>query len=223
MGHKVCPIGLRLGITQGWRSRWYAPKALFGKYLLEDQRIRKHIKKEYRYAMISKIEIERTRDDLKVIIFSARPGVIIGKRGVNVDKLRTELAKITGREVMLDIHEVSKPDLDAQLVAERIADQLEKRSSFRRTMKKAAEDTIKAGAKGVKVNLAGRLGGADMSRTESTHIGALPLSSLRAMIDYGFTEARTTAGNIGVKCWVYTGMKVDEPEEVPHGADAKAG
>ncbi|MDP7033697.1 MAG: 30S ribosomal protein S3 [Planctomycetota bacterium] len=223
MGHKVCPIGLRIGITQEWRSRWYAPKALFGKYLLEDQRIRKHIKKEYRYAMISKIEIERTRDDLKVIIFSARPGVIIGKRGVNVDKLRTELAKITGREVMLDIHEVSKPDLDAQLVAERIADQLEKRSSFRRTMKKAAEDTIKAGAKGVKVNLAGRLGGADMSRTESTHIGALPLSSLRAMIDYGFTEARTTAGNIGVKCWVYTGMKVDEPEEVPHGADAKAG
>ena len=223
MGHKVCPIGLRIGITEEWRSRWYAPKSLFGKYLLEDQRIRRHIKKHYRYAMISKIEIERTREDLKIIIYSARPGIIIGKRGVNVDKLRQELGKLTDRELVLDIHEVSRPDLDAQLVAERIADQLEKRSSFRRAMKKAAEDTMKAGALGVKVNMAGRLGGSDMSRRESTLSGALPLQTLRAKIGYGFTEARTSAGNIGVKCWIFTGLKSDEPEEESHGADAEAG
>jgi len=205
MGQKVNPTGFRIGITEPWRSRWYAPKGAFGQLLVEDEKIRNFIKSHYGYAAIAKIEIERTREEVKIILHSGRPGLIIGRRGAEVDRLRGQLEDLTGRRITLNIVEITKPELSAQLVAEQIAQQLEKRASFRRTMKQAADATMAAGAKGVKIRLAGRLGGAEMSRKETTVRGSIPLQTLRANIDYGFAEAYCTYGVIGVKVWIYKG------------------
>jgi len=219
MGQKVNPIGFRTGITEPWKSRWYASKKEFRDLLLEDFKVRKYLKTKYRGAAIPKIEIERTRDEVKVILHSARPGVIIGRKGQEVDRLQGELQDLLGRRVNLKVEEVSRPEIMAQLIAEDIADQLVKRAAFRRTLKRAMDTTMDAGAKGVKIQLAGRLGGAEMSRCEKTIAGSVPLSTLRAKIDYGFCEAPTAQGNIGVQVWVNQGMY----EENGDGADAQEG
>ena len=220
MGQKVCPIGLRLGITQGLKSLWYADKKSFGTLLVEDQKMRKVIKKNYGFAGISFIEIERTRQDAKVTLHTARPGLIIGRKGAEVDKLKDEIQKLIGREVVIKIKEITKPELQAQLVAESIAEQLEKRAAFRRTMKKAMDASIDAGAKGVKIRVAGRLGGAEIARAEKMTTGSIPLHTLRADIDYGFAEAKTTYGVIGVKVWIYKGL-VSSNKEKKYAPDAK--
>lgn len=223
MGQKVNPISYRTGVMMGWKSRWYAPKEEFAQLLLEDRKIRnfiqKHPTRKYSAAGIDRIEIERTRDEVKVMLFVARPGLIIGKKGQEVELLQEELQNLTGRRINLKIDEVGRPDMQAQLVAEKIAEQLTKRSSFRRTMKRAAEETIDAGARGIKIQLAGRLGGAEMARREKQTVGAMPLSTLRAKIDYGFTEAVTPQGNIGVQVWVNQGIYGDES----NGDDAQTG
>lgn len=219
MGQKVHPVGFRVGIMEGWKSRWYASKQEFSDLLLEDLKLRKFIKGKYRFAGIPKVEIERTRDEVKVILFTARPGIIIGRKGQEVERLQSELQELIGRRINIKIEEISRPELQAQLVAEDIAEQLSKRASFRRTMKRAIEQTMEAGAKGVKVQLAGRLGGAEMSRREKQGAGSIPLSTLRAKIDYGFTEAKTAQGHIGVQVWVNQGMYEDQN----NGADAQEG
>jgi small subunit ribosomal protein S3 len=219
MGQKVHPIGFRTGITEPWKSRWYASKKDFRELLLEDVRVRKFLKTKYRAAAIPKVEIERTRDEVKVILHSARPGVIIGRKGQEVDRLQDELQELLGRRVNLKVEEVGHPEIQAQLIAEDIADQLSKRAAFRRTLKRALETTMGAGAKGVKIQLSGRLGGAEMSRCEKAIAGSMPLSTLRAKIDYGFCEAPTAQGNIGVQVWVNQGMY----EENGDGADAQEG
>ena len=193
MGQKVNPIGFRTGIMIGWKSRWYASKKEFGDLLLEDFKIRKFIKEKFKSAAIPKVEIERTRDEVKVILFTARPGVIIGRKGQEVERLQAELQALIGRRINIKIEEVSRPEIQAQLVAEDIAEQLAKRASFRRTMKRSTDQTMEAGAKGIKIQLAGRLGGAEMARREKQIAGAMPLSTLRAKIDYGFTEASHAA------------------------------
>jgi len=225
MGQKVNPIGYRTGVMLGWKSRWYASKQEFKDLLLEDQKIRNFIKRhpkkaQYRHAGIDRIEIERTRDEVKVILHVARPGLIIGKKGQEVELLQQELQDLIGRRVNLKIEEISRPELKAQLVAEEIAEQLSKRSSFRRTMKRALEQSMEAGAKGIKVQLAGRLGGAEMARREKQIAGSIPLSTLRANIDYGFTEAKTAQGHIGVQVWINNGMFTEDDTD---GADAKTG
>ena len=219
MGQKVNPIGFRVGIMEGWKSRWYASKKEFSELLLEDHKIRKFIKDKYRFAGIPKIEIERTRDEVKVILHAARPGIIIGRKGQQVEQLQDELQALIGRRVNIKIEEIAQPNIQAQLVAEDISEQLAKRSSFRRTMKRAIEQTMEAGAKGIKIQLSGRLGGAEMSRCEKQGAGSIPLSTLRAKIDYGFTEAKTAQGHIGVQVWVNQGMYEDDT----NGADAKEG
>jgi small subunit ribosomal protein S3 len=221
MGQKVNPRGFRVGIMEGWKSRWYASKKEFSELLIEDFKIRKFIKGKYRFAGIPQIQIERTRDEVKVILFTARPGVLIGRKGQEVERLQGELQGLIGRRVNIKIEEITRPEIYAQLVAEDIADQLAKRSSFRRTMKRAMEQTMDAGAKGIKIQLAGRLGGAEMARCEKQSSGSIPLSTLRAKIDYGFTEAKTPQGHIGVQVWVNQGMYQDE--ETAHGADAQEG
>ena len=223
MGQKVNPVGFRVGVMEGWKSRWYAPKDQFATLLVEDKKIRefvkKHPTKNYKAAGIDKIEIERTRDEVKVILFVARPGLIIGKKGQEIELLQTEIQNLIGRRVNLQINEINRPELRAQLVAERIAEQLSKRASFRRTMKRALEETMDAGAKGIKVQLAGRLGGAEMARREKQIAGSIPLSTLRAKIDHGFVEAMTPQGHIGVQVWINQGNYGD----VTDGADAQAG
>ena len=219
MGQKVNPVGFRTGITEPWKSRWYASKKDFRDLLMEDFKVRRFLKTKYRAAAIPKVEIERTRDEVKVILHSARPGVIIGRKGQEVDRLQEELQELLGRRVNLKVEEVSRPEIQAQLIAEDIADQLVKRAAFRRTLKRAIDTTMDAGAKGVKIQLAGRLGGAEMSRCEKQIAGAMPLSTLRAKIDYGFCEAPTAQGNIGIQVWVNQGMY----EENGDGADAQEG
>ena len=219
MGQKVNPIGFRTGIMIGWKSRWYSSKKEFGDLLLEDFKVRKFIKEKFKSAAIPKVEIERTRDEVKVILFTARPGVIIGRKGQEVERLQAELQGLIGRRVNIKIEEVSRPEIQAQLVAEDIAEQLSKRASFRRTMKRSADQTMEAGAKGIKIQLAGRLGGSEMARREKQIAGAMPLSTLRAKIDYGFTEAVTPQGHIGVQVWVNQGMYEDDA----NGDDAQAG
>ncbi|MBL9122112.1 MAG: 30S ribosomal protein S3 [Planctomycetaceae bacterium] len=221
MGQKVNPVGFRVGIMEGSKSRWYASKKEFSELLVEDFKLRKFIKSKYRFAGIPKIEIERTRDEVKVTLFTARPGVIIGRKGQEVERLQEELQGLIGRRINIKIEEVQRPELQAQLVAEDIADQLAKRASFRRTMKRAMEQTMEAGAKGIKIQLAGRLGGSEMARCEKQNAGSIPLSTLRAKIDYGFTEAKTAQGHIGVQVWVNQGMYFEE--EAGHGADAQEG
>jgi small subunit ribosomal protein S3 len=210
MGQKVNPVGFRTGIMIGWKSRWYASKQEFKQLLAEDFKIRKFIKKhpskEYHKAGIDRIEIERTRDEVKVVLYVARPGLIIGKKGQEVELLQEELQNLTGRRVNLKIEEISRPEIMAQLIAEDVGTQLAKRSSFRRTLKRAIEQVMDAGAKGVKIQLAGRLGGAEMARCEKATAGSLPLSTLRAKVDYGFAEAATAQGNIGIQVWVNQGM-----------------
>ena len=221
MGQKVCPIGFRLGITQSWRSRWYADKKNFGKLLVEDQKIRKYIKKNYRFTGVPKVVIERTRDEgAKIIIYSARPGLIIGRKGAEIEKLKDGIEKIVEKSVDIKIQEVDKPELEGQLVAENIAEQLQKRAAFRRTIKKAVESTMGVGAKGVKVQVSGRLAGAEIARTEVATKGSIPLHTLRANIDYGFAESLTTYGTIGVKVWIYKGL-VDLEKGVNYAVDAK--
>jgi small subunit ribosomal protein S3 len=220
MGQKVNPVGFRTGIMTGWKSRWYASKQEYSELLIEDFKLRKFIKEKYRFAGIPKIEIERTRDEVKVVLHAARPGIIIGRKGQEVERLQAEMQALVGRRINIKIEEISRPEIQAQLVAEDIAEQLAKRASFRRTMKRAIEQTMEAGAKGVKIQLAGRLGGSEMARREKQGAGSIPLSTLRAKIDYGFTEAKTAQGHIGVQVWVNQGMY---QEDEIHGADAQEG
>ncbi len=204
MGQKVNPHGLRVGVIKDWDSKWYAD-ADFADYLVEDYNIRKFLKKKLFSAGISKIEIERASDRVKVIVFTAKPGVVIGKGGAEIEVTKKELQKLTGKNVLVDIKEIKRPDRDAQLVAENIAQQLENRVSFRRAMKSCMGRTMKAQALGIKTAVSGRLGGADMARTEFYSEGTIPLQTLRADIDYGFAEADTTYGKLGVKVWIYKG------------------
>ena len=204
MGQKVNPHGLRVGVIKDWDSKWYA-EADFADCLVEDYQIRKFLKKKLYSAGVSKIEIERTSDRVKIIISTAKPGMIIGKGGAEIEKVRAELQKMTTKKVVVDIKEVKRPDREAQLVAEHIAQQLENRISFRRAMKSCMGRAMKSGAKGIKVTCSGRLGGADMARTETYSDGTIPLHTLRADIDYGFAEADTTYGKTGVKVWIYRG------------------
>ena len=205
MGQKVNPHGLRVGVIKDWESRWFADDDNFSDNLVEDYKIREFLKKKLYHAGISKIEIERSADRVKVLVYTAKPGVVIGKGGAEIEKLKGELAKYSTKKVLVDIKEVKRPDRDAQLVAENIAQQLENRISFRRAMKSCMGRAMKAGAKGIKTSCSGRLGGADMARTEFYSEGNIPLQTLRADIDYGFAEANTTYGKIGVKTWVYHG------------------
>ncbi|MBR4763811.1 MAG: 30S ribosomal protein S3 [Lachnospiraceae bacterium] len=204
MGQKVNPHGLRVGVIKDWDSRWYA-EGDFSDLLVEDYNIRKFLKKKLYNASVSKIEVERASGRVRVIVYAAKPGVIIGKGGAEIEKTRAQLTKLTGKKVSLDIKEIKRPDKDAQLVAENIAQQLENRVSFRRAMKSAMGRTMKNGALGIKTACSGRLGGADIARTESYSEGTIPLQTLRADIDYGFAEADTTYGKVGVKVWIYKG------------------
>lgn len=208
MGQKVNPYGFRTGYIYDWKSRWFSRKDEFAKFLLEDVKIRKFIKKALSSAAESKIEVERSSDKVRVLIYSGRPGIIIGRRGSEVEKLKEALHSITGREVLIDIKDIKNPNIEAQLVAENIAFQLEKRIPHRRAMKKAVQSALDSGAKGVKIICSGRLGGAEIARRESYRVGSIPAQTLRADVDYGFAEALTTYGLIGVKVWVYKGDKV---------------
>ncbi|MDZ4685188.1 MAG: 30S ribosomal protein S3 [Planctomycetaceae bacterium] len=221
MGQKVRPTGFRVGIVEDWRSRWYATKREFGDLLIEDFKIRSFVKKKYEFAGIARIEIERTRDQVIVFLHTARPGIIIGRKGQEVDRLKAELEDLTGRRMELKIVEINTPQRRALLVAEDIAQQLVKRGSFRRVIKRALDQVMEAGVDGVKVELSGRLGGAEMSRTEKAGRGSIPLSTIRKHIDYGYAIARSTAGVIGVKVWVNLGEYTDE--ESADGAYAQAG
>ena len=204
MGQKVNPHGLRVGVIKDWDSKWYA-EADFADLLVEDYNIRTYLKKKLYAAGVSKIEIERASDRVKVIIYTAKPGVVIGKGGAEIEKIKAEVQKFTSKKLVVDIKEVKRPDRDAQLVAENIALQLENRVSFRRAMKSCMSRTMKSGAKGIKTSCSGRLGGADMARTVFYSEGTIPLQTLRADIDYGFAEADTTYGKVGVKVWIYKG------------------
>lgn len=205
MGQKVNPIGFRMGVTRDWRSKWYAEKKEFGRLLAEDYNIRGLLKKKLESASVPKILIERAANRCRITIFTARPGVVIGRKGAEIDKMKEELAKMTGKEIYVDIQEVKTPEIDAQLVAENIAMQLERRVSFRRAMKKAVQTAMDFGAEGIRVRVAGRLGGSEIARVEKYLEGRVPLHTLRANIDYGFAEAHTVYGKIGVKCWVCRG------------------
>ncbi len=209
MGQKVNPHGLRVGVIKDWDSKWYAD-AEFSDYLVEDYNIRKFLKKKLYSAGVSKIEIERASDRVKVIIYTAKPGVVIGKGGAEIEVTKKELSKLTDKKVMVDIKEIKRPDRDAQLVAENIAQQLENRVSFRRAMKSCMGRTMKSGAMGIKTCCSGRLGGADIARAEFYSEGTIPLQTLRADIDYGFAEADTTYGKVGVKVWIYKGEVLPE-------------
>ena len=205
MGQKVHPTGVRVGIIKDWKAKWYADSKNFADYLVEDQKIRKFLKKKLYAAGISKIEIERTAKMVKINLYTAKPGIIIGKGGAGVENVKADIVKLIGKDVNLNIVEVKNIDTDAQLVAENIAGQLERRISFRRAMKQCMQKATKAGALGIKTAVSGRLGGADMARTEFYKEGNIPLQTLRADIDYGFAEADTTYGKIGVKVWIYKG------------------
>ncbi|MBN2376116.1 MAG: 30S ribosomal protein S3 [Sedimentisphaerales bacterium] len=226
MGQKVSPIGFRTGITLGWKSRWFAPKSVYGDFLIEDEKIRRFL--DYRlnrqppYAAVSSVEIERTRDEVRVLLRTARPGLVIGPKGAEVDSLRETLEDMIDRKVTLNIIEIKNPDVDAQLVAENISEQLKRRGAFRRAMKQACDNTMAAGAKGVKIMVGGRLGGAEIARSERTVMGSIPLHTLQADVDYGFAVSRTTYGVIGVKVWIYRGMfgdqiDMDTPPKRPMG------
>ncbi len=205
MGQKVNPHGLRIGIIKDWDTKWYANDKNFSSYLVEDVKVRKFIKKKLYISGVSRIEIDRAANKVKINVNTAKPGLVIGKGGQGIEELRKEVEKMTGKSVLINITEIKVPEMDAQLVAENIASQLEKRISFRRAMKQAMSRTMKLGAKGIKTACAGRLGGAEIARTEHYHEGTIPLQTLRADIDYGFAEADTTYGKIGVKVWIYKG------------------
>ncbi len=217
MGQKVNPHGLRVGVIKDWDSRWYADGRDFADNLIEDYNIRKFLKKKLEAAAISKIDIERTADRVKVIIYTAKPGIVIGKGGAEIDKLKAEVQKYTDKKLLIDIKEIKRPDKDAQLVAESIAAQLENRASFRRAVKQSIQRTMKAGALGVKAAVSGRLSGADIARSEFYSEGTIPLQTIRADIDYGFAEADTTYGKLGVKVWIYKGEIL--PKKKTEGSD----
>ena len=226
MGQKTHPFGFRVGITEAHKSRWYAPKALYGELLVEDFRIRTFVDKRLNrtppFAAVSDIHIERTREELKVIVKTARPGLVIGPKGAEVDRLQEEIQYMTGRKVSINIIEIKNPDTDAQLIAEGIAEQLKKRASFRRIVKMRAEGAMQAGAQGVRILIGGRLGGAEMSRRVDTRLGSMPLSSLQAHVNYGFAQSRTTYGVLGVKVWVYKGpYTTEETEEMTDAAGGR--
>ncbi len=202
MGQKVNPIGFRLAVRRNWQSRWFANKKDFGKLVREDHLIRKDLLEKLRFAAVPRILIERASNRVRVKIFTARPGIVIGRKGQELDRIKENLARTTGREILLDIQEVKKPELDAQLVAENVALQLERRIAFRRAMKKSIQMTMSLGAEGIRLQVSGRLGGADIARQEKQRAGRVPLHTLREEIDYGFAEARTVYGVIGVKCWI---------------------
>ncbi|OGV69998.1 MAG: 30S ribosomal protein S3 [Lentisphaerae bacterium RIFOXYB12_FULL_65_16] len=219
MGQKVHPIGFRIPVTKDWQSRWFARKAEFGPLLMEDLRIRDYVKAQLQQAAISKVTIERFANRVRVTVFSGRPGLVIGRKGQEIERLKGEIAKVAnGKEVYLDIREIKTPELDAQLVAENVAQQLERRISFRRAMKRTIQTTREMGADGVRIRCAGRLGGAELARTEQYLDGKVPLQTLRANVDYGFAEARTMAGAIGVKVWI---CKPREMEGEQNATDAK--
>jgi len=209
LGHKVNPIGFRVGIYKDWSSRWYGDKD-YAKFLHADIQIRKFIKGKLKHAGVSKVNIERTAGNTRVVIYTAKPGIVIGKKGSEIDVLKKDIAKFAGKDVDVDIQEVRRPDIDAQLVAENVALQLERRVAFRRAMKKTVTTALKLGAKGIKVMCAGRLGGAEIARTEWYREGRVPLHTLRADIDYGFAEALTTYGKIGIKVWIFKGEIMPE-------------
>ena len=213
MGQKVNPHGLRVGVIKDWDSRWFANDADYGDLLVEDYKIRKFLKKLLFHAGVSKIEIERTAKRVRVTIFTAKPGIVIGRAGSEIEKVKKQLEDMTGKNVALNIEEIKLPDMDAQLVAENIAAQLERRISFRKAMKSVMGRAMKLGAKGIKTSCSGRLGGAEIARTERYHEGTIPLQTLRADIDYGFWEANTTYGKIGVKVWIYKGEILPESKK----------
>jgi small subunit ribosomal protein S3 len=227
MGQKTHPFGLRLGITEAHRSRWYAPKALYGELLVEDEKIRQWLDKRLNRrppnAAVSDIHIERTREELKVVIKTARPGLVIGPKGAEVERMTEELQYMTGRKVAISIIEIKNADVDPKLIAESVCEQLVKRASFRRVVKMKCDAAMTAGAKGVKIQISGRLGGAEMSRTLDVRLGSLPLSTLQAQVEYGFAEAFTTYGAIGCKVWVYKGMySTAEDENTSNAAGGRA-
>jgi len=217
MGQKTNPVGLRIAVHKDWRSKWYADKKDFGRLLTEDRRIRELLKKKLESASVPRILIERAATRCRITILTARPGVVIGRKGAEIDKLKEELSRMTGKEIYVDILEIKTPELDAQLVAENVALQLERRVSFRRAMKKALQTTMDFGADGIKIRCAGRLGGAELARVEMYHQGSVPLHTLRANIDYGFAEANTLYGKLGIKCWI---CKKESKEEKPKPAPA---
>jgi small subunit ribosomal protein S3 len=215
MGQKINPTGFRVGITEDWTSKWYAPKAAYGAFLVEDYKLRKlidaRLNRRPPFAAVSRIDIERTREEVTITLRTARPGLVIGPKGAEVDKLREEIEDMIKRKVApIKVIEVKNPDLNGQLVAEAVAEQLKKRASFRRVLKMRTESTMQAGAKGIKLVISGRLGGAEIARTEQTVVGSIPLTTLQANIDYGYAPAFTTYGAIGVKCWIYRGLYGEE-------------
>jgi small subunit ribosomal protein S3 len=215
MGQKVNPTGFRVGITEDWKSRWYAPKAAYGTFLVEDHKVRRYVDQKLNrrppFAGVSEILIERTREEVTVTLKTARPGLVIGPKGAEVEKLREELEDLIHRKVApIKVIEIKNPDLNGQLVAEAVAEQLKKRASFRRVLKQRMDATMQAGAKGIKLSVSGRLGGAEIARQEKTGVGSVPLTTLQADVNYGYAIAYTTYGTIGVKCWIYRGMYGDE-------------
>jgi small subunit ribosomal protein S3 len=222
MGQKVHPIGIRLGIVKDWSSKWYADSKHYADYLNMDIKVREHIKKTLSHASVSRIQIERPANNARITIHTARPGIVIGKKGEDIENLRKEISKIMGVPVNVNIEEIRKPELDAYLVAENIAQQLERRIMFRRAMKRAVTNAMRLGAQGVKVRVSGRLNGADIARAEWYHEGRVPLHTLRADIDYGFYEAQTTYGVIGVKVWLFKGEVFEKGAEQSTGAESTA-
>jgi small subunit ribosomal protein S3 len=220
MGQKTNPIGFRIPVNHDWRSKWYATKKDFSALLVEDQLIRSILKRKLEGASVPRINIERAASRCRVTIFSARPGVVIGRKGAEIEKLREELSKVTGKDIYIDIQEVKNADLDAQLVAENVALQLERRISFRRAMKKSLQLAMDMGAKGIKIRCAGRLGGAELARVETYHQGSVPLHTLRANVEFGFAEAKTVYGKLGVKCWICKGESKRGESRVPKRTDA---
>src|SRR5712675_1896334 len=220
MGQKTNPIGFRVAVNKDWRSKWYADKRDFGKLLTEDRKIRDILKKKLESASVPKIVIERAATRCRITIFTARPGVVIGRKGAEIDKIKEELSKMTGKEIYVDIQEIKQPEIDAQLVAENVALQLERRVSFRRAMKKSLQTAKDFGAEGIKIRCAGRLGGAELARVEQYHWGRVPLHTLRANIDYGFAEANTVYGKLGVKCWICKGETKTTKPAAPAEATA---
>ena len=222
MGQKVNPHGARVGVIFDWSTRWYAGKKDFANYLIEDHKLRNMLKEKYYATGISKIDIERTAKDITVNIFTAKPGMIIGRQGAGIEALKKDITDFLGRPAHINVMEVKQPDADAQLVAENIAQQLEKRISFRRALKQAQQRAMKInGVKGVKTCVSGRVGGADIARTEHYHVGSIPLQTLRANIDYGFAEAKTTYGRLGVKVWIYKGQILPKAKKAPAAKEVK--
>lgn len=227
VGQKVNPHGFRIGITEDWSSRWYAPKAAYGEFLLEDNRIREYIDKRLNrqppYAAVARVEIERTRNEVKVVMHTARPGLVIGPKGAEVDKLKEALEDLIDRKISVNIVEIKAPDMDAQLIADSIAEQLKKRGSFRRILKQRCDASMGVGVKGIKIKISGRLGGAEMARKETQIRGSIPLHTLQAHVEYGFAKSHTTYGVIGVKVWVYLGRYGEEVTADPSYTPARRG